>query len=132
MNYPNININNYYPNNDQQNKNKIGMMNNSYGMNSMIGYNYQPEQNYMNNNFGFWYGYGMNNINRQYMNNMNMGMNMNNGPINSGFNYPVDFHKDTMKDKDEPKPVLLTNNFELNLRKDKEKEDPFKNLVDFK
>ena len=110
------------------------MNNNNYGMNSMMGYNYQPQQNYMNNNFGYWYGYGMNNINGQYMNNMNMGMNMNmnNRPINSGFNYPIDFHKDTMKEKDEPKPILLTNNFELNLRKDKGKEDPFKNLVDFK
>ena len=129
MNYPNININNYYPN-VQQNKSKIGMMNNNYGINPMMGYNYQPQSNYMNNNFGFWYGYGMN-LGGQYG---NIGMNMNNGPINPGFNYQPEFYNDSKKDKDEPKPILLTNNkpFELNLGKNKEKEDPFKNLVDFK
>ena len=131
MNYPNININNYYPN-DQQNKNKVGMMNNNFGMNPMMGYSYQPQNNYMNNNFGFWYGYGMNNMGSQYM-----GMNMSNGPINPGFNYQVEFYKDPKKEvekeKEEPKPILLNNNtFDLNLRKNKEKEDPFKNLVDFK
>ena len=39
------------------------------------------------------------------------------------------------KEKEEQKPILLNNNaFEINLRRDskKEKEDPFKNLVDFK
>ena len=135
MNYPNININNYYPN-VQQNKNKMGMMNNNYAMNPMMGYNYQSQSGYMNNNFGFFYGYGMN-MGGQYN---NIGMNMNNGPlnpgvINPGFNYQADFYKDSKKDIDEPKPILLTNNnnnFELNLRKNKEKEDPFKNLVDFK
>ena len=126
MNYPNININNYYPNN-QQNKNEIGMMNNNYAMNPMMGYNYQP-QPFMNNNFGFWYGYGMNNMNGKYMN-----MGMNNGPINPGFNYQVEFNKDIKKEKDEPKPILLNNSkFELNMRKEKVKEDPFKNLVNFK
>ena len=106
------------------------MNNNNYAMNSMMGYNYQTKTNYMNNNFGFWYGYGMNNINGQYN---NMGINMNNGPINPGFNYQVEFYKDPKKEKDEPQPILLNNNnFELNLRKDKEKEDPFKSLVDFK
>ena len=134
MNYPNININNYYPN-DQQNKNKVGMMNNSFGMNPMMGYNYQPQNNYMNNNFGFWYGYGMNNMGGQYMG-MNMN-NMNNGPINPGLNYQVEFYKDPKKEiekeKNEPIPILLNNTtFDLNLRRNKEKEDPFKNLVDFK
>ena len=134
MNYPNININNYYPN-DQQNKNKVGMMNNNFGMNPMMGYNYQPQNNYMNNNFGFWYGYGMNNMGGQYMG-MNMN-NMNNGPINPGLNYQVEFYKDPKKEiekeKNEPIPILLNNTtFDLNLRRNKEKEDPFKNLVDFK
>ena len=131
MNYPNININNYYPN-QQQDKNKVGMMNNNYGMNPMMGYNYQS-QPYMNNNFGFWYGYGMNNMNMGM--NMGMGMNMNNRPINPGFNYQAEFYRDPKKEKDEPKPILLTNdndNFKLNLKKDKAKEDPFKNLVEFK
>ena len=133
MNYPNININNYYPN-DQQNKNKVGMINNNFGMNPMMGYNYQPQNNYMNNNFGFWYGYGMNNMGGQYM-----GMNMSNGPINPGFNYQVEFYKDPKKEiekekgKDEPIPILLNNTtFDLNLKRNKEKEDPFKSLVDFK
>ena len=127
MNYPNININNYYPN-TQLNKNKGGMMNNNYGMNPMMGYNYPPQPNY--NNFGFWYGYGMNNnMGGQYM-----GMNMNNGPINPGFNYQAEFYKKEKDiEKDEPKPIILNNNsFELNLRKNKEKDDPFKNLVNFK
>ena len=129
MNYPNININNYYPN-EQQNKNKVGMMNNNYGMSPMMGYNFQPQPNYMNNNFGFWYGYGMNNMGGQYM-----GMNMNSGPINPGFNYQAEFYKDNKKEKEkeEPKPILFNNNtFDLNLKKNKEKDDPFKNLVDFK
>ena len=127
MNYPNININNYYQN-AQQNKNKIGMMNNNYGINPMMGYNYQPQTNY--NNFGFWYDYRMNNnIGGQYM-----GMNMNNGPINLGFNYQPEFYKKENEiKKDEPKSILLNNNsFELNLKKRKEKDDPFKNLVHFK
>ena len=129
MNYPNININNYYPN-EIQNKNKVGTMNNNYAMNPMMGYNYQP-QPYMSNNYGFFYGYGMNNMNTPYM---NMGMNMNNGPINPGYNYQVEFYKDTQKEKDEPKPILLTNNkgFDLNIKKEKTKKDPFENLVNFK
>ena len=39
------------------------------------------------------------------------------------------------KEKEEQKPILLNNNlFELNFARDlkKEKDDPFKNLVDFK
>ena len=133
MNYPNININNYYPNNEQQKKNKSMMNNNNYGMNPMMGYNY-PNQGYMNNNFGFWYGYNMN-MNPNYM---NMGMGMSN-PINTGFNYQSEFFNDKKiekeKEKEEQKPILLNNNlFELNLTRDlkKEKDDPFKNLVDFK
>ena len=121
MNYPNININNYYPN-DQQNKNKVGMMNNSFGMNPMMGYNYPPQPNYMN----FWYPYGMNN--------MGMGMNMAHPPINPGLNYQAEFYKDPKKEKEEPKPILLNNTtFDLNLGRDKkkEKDDPFKNLVNF-
>ena len=127
MNYPNININNYYPN-TQQNKNKLGMMNSNYRINPMIGYNYQPQLNY--NNFGFWYGYGINNNNGgQYM-----GLNMNKGTINPGFNYQPEFYKKEKEiEKDEPKPILLnTDSFELNLKKNKEKDDPFKNLVHFK
>jgi stromal membrane-associated protein len=127
MNYLNININNYYPN-TQQNKNKLDMMNSNYGINPMMGYNYQPQPNY--NNFGFWYGYGINNnIGGQYM-----GMNMNKGPINPGFNYQPEFYKKEKEiEKDEPKPILLnTDSFELNLKKNKEKDDPFKNLVHFK
>ena len=132
MNYPNININNYYPNNEQQqNKNKQ-MMNNNYGMNPMMGFNYPNQGGYMNNNFGFWYGYNMN-MNSNYMN-MGIGINP---PINSGYNYRNDFFNEikTEKEKEEQKPILLNNNsFELNLSRDlkKEKEDPFKNLVDFK
>ena len=129
MNYPNININNYYPNNDQQqNKNKP-VMNNNYGMNPLMGFNYPNQGGYMNNNFGFWYGYNMN-MNPNYM---NMGMGMSN-PINNGYNFNYTEHK-MEKEKEEQKPILLTNNtFEINLGKDlkKEKEDPFKNLVDFK
>ena len=133
MNYPNININNYYPNNEQQKKNKPMMNNNNYGMNPMMGYNY-PNQGYMNNNFGFWYGYNMN-MNPNYMN-MGMGMNT---PINTGFNYQNEFFNEKKiekeKEKEEQKPILLNNNlFELNFARDlkKEKDDPFKNLVDFK
>ena len=127
MNYPNININNYYPN-EQQTKSKIGMITNNFGMNPMMGYNYQPQQNYMNNNFGVWYGYGMNNMGGQYM-----GMNINSRTMNPGFNYTAEFYRDPKNEKEEPKPILLNNNtFELNLGKNKEKEDPFKNLVDFK
>ena len=129
MNYPNININNYYPNNDQQqNKNKP-VMNNNYGMNPLMGFNYPNQGGYMNNNFGFWYGYNMN-MNPNYM---NMGMGMSN-LINNGYNFNYTEHK-MEKEKEEQKPILLTNNtFEINLGKDlkKEKEDPFKNLVDFK
>ena len=127
MNYPNININNYYPN-TQQNKNKLGMMNSNYRINPMIGYNYQPQLNY--NNFGFWYGYGINNNNGgQYM-----GLNMNKGTINPGFNYQPEFYKKEKEiEKEEPKSILLnTDSFELNLKKNKEKDDPFKNLVHFK
>ena len=131
MNYPNININNYYPNNGQDNKNKQ-MMNNSYGMNPMMGFNYPNQGGYMNNNFGFWYGYNMN-MNPNYM---NMGMGMNN-PINTGFSYQNDFYNNSKieKEKEEQKPILLNNNsFEIDLSRDlkKEKDDPFKNLVDFK
>ena len=135
MNYPNININNYYPNNEQQQKkNKPIMNNNNYGMNPMMGYNYPNQGGYMNNNFGFWYGYNMN-MNPNYM---NMGMGMNN-PINTGFNYQNEFYNEKKiekeKEKEEQKPILLNNNiFEINLSRDlkKEKDDPFKNLVDFK
>ena len=131
MNYPNININNYYPN-EQQNKNKNGMMNNNFGMNPMMGYNYPPQPN-----FGFWYPYGMNGMNNMNMGmNMGMNMNMNRGPINPGFNYQAEFYKDPKKEKDDPKPILLNNNntFDLNLKNErkKEKDDPFKSLVDFK
>ena len=122
MNYPNININNYYPN-EQQNKMKNNMMNNNFGMNPMMGYNYPPQPNYMN----FWYPYGMNN--------MGMGMNMVQPPINPGLNYQAEFYKDPKKEKEEPKSILLNNNtFDLNLGRDKkkEKDDPFKNLVNFK
>ena len=135
MNYPNININNYYPNGEQQNKNKPMMnnMNNNYPMNPMMGFNYPNQGGYMNNNFGFWYGYNGYNINMN-SNYMNMGMNLNN---NNGFNYKNDFYNEKIKEKDkeEQKPILLNNNsFELNLKRDslKGKDDPFKNLVDFK
>ena len=69
------------------------MMNNNFGMNPMMGYNYQPKNNYINNNFYFWYGYGMNNMSGHYM-----GINMNNGPINPGFIYQVEFYKEPKKE----------------------------------
>ena len=138
MNYPNININNYYPNNEQQqNKNKPMMNTNSYGMNPMMGFNYQPQGGYMNNNFGFWYGYNMN-MNSNYMN-MGLGINNTNpSTINTEFSYKTDLFNGNNINKekeDEQKPILFNNNtFELNFKRDfkKEKEDPFKNLVDFK
>ena len=138
MNYPNININNYYPNNEQQqNKNKPMMNTNNYGMNPMMGFNYQPQGGYMNNNFGFWYGYNMN-MNSNCMN-MRLGINHSNpSPINTEFSYKTDLFNgnNIYKEKeDEQKPILFNNNtFELNFKRDfkKEKEDPFKNLVDFK
>ena len=138
MNYPNININNYYPNNEQQqNKNKPMMNTNNYGMNPMMGFNYQPQGGYMNNNFGFWYGYNMN-MNSNYMN-MGLGINNTNpSTINTEFSYKTDLFNGNNINKekeDEQKPILFNNNtFELNFKRDfkKEKEDPFKNLVDFK
>ena len=131
MNYPNININNYY--NEMQNKNKNGILNNNYNMNPMMGYNYPPQSNYMNNNFGYWYGYGMNN---QYMN-----IPMNIPRVNPIYNYNVEYNKEPIEIKEEPKPIILNNdkinkdigfNLDLNLKSNKDKEDPFKSLLDLK
>ena len=132
MNYPNININNYYPNNEQQHNKNAQIINNGYNMNPMMGYNYPNQRGFMNNNFGFWYPYNMN-MNSNYM---SMGIGMNN-PINNGFNYNNEIYNDIKpeKEKEEQKPILLNNTtFDLNLSINlkKEKEDPFKNLVDFK
>ena len=119
MNYPNININNYYPNNEQQqNKNKPMMNTNNYGMNPMMGFNYQPQGGYMNNNFGFWYGNNMN-MNSNYMN-MRLGINHSNpSPINTEFSYKTGLFNGNNINKekeDEQKPILFNNNtFELNL-----------------